>query len=393
MTQLISFSELTGGNQTVRVTVKDGKSYMSIRDIITLVCKKSTKRAREAWDRLDQDKKNEIAAFCGEFQFRGQGERVQPVITLKGALKLIEWLPGENAKNYRGQVVEIMTRYLAGDASMHEELEANAASSAPLNVLAREEVGSKRVRNDAEDGEAQLRLVRQTQEALDQMVLVSSALGSNLAQQRADATFMLDIYEKISSAQLRASNAQCEAEKAKQETFSVDVRSTKDKVLIDLEHRKELAKLLSAERSEELTFIERKQKLLAPPKETAAPQPSQPKTMLDIAQGLHFWPGLQDHVRCKVLNKAGGMVKAEQIMPLPDKVEQQSPYGNTTWQVCAYDANDHSVIRSVLRRAYEDMTRRTPSARLRAATPGWGRQQGIQELPGFAIIATKPRVD
>ena len=164
-------------------------------------------------------------------------------------------------------------------------------------------------------------------------------------------------------------------------------------VLGDLEHRKELAELLAVERSEELTFIERKQQLLAPPKETGTPLPSQPKTMLDIAQGLHFWPCLQDHVRCKVLNKAGGMVKAEQIMPLPDQVEQQSPSGNTTWQVCAYDANDHSVIRSVLRSAYEDMTRRTPLARLRAAKPGWGRQQGIQELPGFATIATTPRVE
>jgi hypothetical protein len=35
---------------------------------------------------------------------------VQDVITLKGALKLIEWLPGEPAKIYRGQVVEILTR-------------------------------------------------------------------------------------------------------------------------------------------------------------------------------------------------------------------------------------------------------------------------------------------
>ena len=37
---------------------------------------------------------------------------------------------------------------------MHEELEANAASSTPLNVLASEEFGSKRVRNDEEDNEA-----------------------------------------------------------------------------------------------------------------------------------------------------------------------------------------------------------------------------------------------
>ena len=99
MTQLISFSELTGGNQTVRVTVKDGKSYMSIRDIIMLVCSQTQKHARVTWDRLPEDKKKEVATFCGTFQFPGQGQQVQPVITLKGALKLIEWLPGENAKD------------------------------------------------------------------------------------------------------------------------------------------------------------------------------------------------------------------------------------------------------------------------------------------------------
>jgi len=33
----------------------------------------------------------------------------------------------------------ILTRYLAGNTYMHEELEANAASSTPLNVLASEE--------------------------------------------------------------------------------------------------------------------------------------------------------------------------------------------------------------------------------------------------------------
>ena len=90
----------------------------------------------------------EVATFCGNFKFPSQGQKTQPVITLKGALKLIEWLPGENAKNYRGQVVEILTRYLDGDASMHEELEANASTSAPINVLACKSVGSKRVHDD-----------------------------------------------------------------------------------------------------------------------------------------------------------------------------------------------------------------------------------------------------
>ena len=64
---------------------------------------------------------------------------------MQGALKLIEWLPGEEAKEYRGKVVEILTCYLASDSSMHAEIEANATSTAHSNVLAREAVGSKRV--------------------------------------------------------------------------------------------------------------------------------------------------------------------------------------------------------------------------------------------------------
>ena len=85
MTQLIPFAELTGGTESVRFTVINGNTYMSIRDIIMVVCEKTKARAREVWDRLNQDKKNEIDAFCGEVQFPGQGERVQQVITLEGA--------------------------------------------------------------------------------------------------------------------------------------------------------------------------------------------------------------------------------------------------------------------------------------------------------------------
>ena len=61
----------------------------------------------------------------------------QPVITLEGALKLITWLPGDMAKDYRSKACSILTCYLGGDSSLVEEIEANAASSAPLNVLAR----------------------------------------------------------------------------------------------------------------------------------------------------------------------------------------------------------------------------------------------------------------
>ena len=58
MPQVIPFAELTGGTETVRFTVINGQTYMSVRDIIMVVCEKSKARSREVWDRLDQDKKN-----------------------------------------------------------------------------------------------------------------------------------------------------------------------------------------------------------------------------------------------------------------------------------------------------------------------------------------------
>ena len=80
-------------------------------------------------------------------------QRVQPVITLEGALKVITWLPGTMAKDYRSKACGILTRYLGGDSSLVEEIEANAASSAPLNVLAREAL-------QAQQGELEAREIK-----------------------------------------------------------------------------------------------------------------------------------------------------------------------------------------------------------------------------------------
>ena len=118
-------------------------------------------------------------------------------------------LGGKQAKLLKTQFAKILTRYFAGDSTMVPELEANAASAAPTNVLALEAVGSKRV---CDTDDKQLRLVRQTREELDKMVVVSDALGSNLAQQKADAVFMLDVVEKTSVAQLKAAETKQNSE-------------------------------------------------------------------------------------------------------------------------------------------------------------------------------------
>ena len=138
MTQLIPFTELTGGTESVRFTVINGGTYMSIRDIIMAVCKKTAHDASDTWQDIPDEKKSEVAECLRRFQFPGQGQRAQPVITLEGALKLIMWLPGEMAKDYRSRACGILTRFLGGDSTLVEEIEANAASDAPIHVLARE---------------------------------------------------------------------------------------------------------------------------------------------------------------------------------------------------------------------------------------------------------------
>ena len=71
---------------------------MSICNIIMVVCKKDNNMAGEIWRKTSDKQKEELQDSILNFQFPSQGQRVQPVITLEGALKLIMWLPGENGQ-------------------------------------------------------------------------------------------------------------------------------------------------------------------------------------------------------------------------------------------------------------------------------------------------------
>ena len=133
---VISFNELVSGSAGVRVA-DDGES-LSIRDIIMVVCSKNNNEAGEVWRRLQDSHKNELQEFISTFQFPGRGQSSQPVITLPGAIKLIMWLPGNMAKEFRSKACDILTRYLAGDGSLVAEVEANAGSNEPLNIMARQ---------------------------------------------------------------------------------------------------------------------------------------------------------------------------------------------------------------------------------------------------------------
>lgn len=132
----MQFDELLPG-ATVRFTVIDGVQYLSIRDFIGVVCGQNIDRAGKTWRNLPEDKKDEVRQFLTNYKFDGRGQQKQPMITFDGALTIMNWLPGENAKTWRGKTAQILKRYFAGDPTLLDEVRANANKTAPINEAAR----------------------------------------------------------------------------------------------------------------------------------------------------------------------------------------------------------------------------------------------------------------
>lgn len=135
----IPFDEIVPG-ATVRFTTIDGGQYLSISDIIKHICAKDFRGASKVWKNLSDEKKAEVWQNGTHFQFPGQGQSEQPVITFKGALKLTMLLSGDKAAFHRTAMVDILSRYYSGDGSLIDEIEDNAASSSATAELARNSI-------------------------------------------------------------------------------------------------------------------------------------------------------------------------------------------------------------------------------------------------------------
>lgn len=131
---LMNFDELVPG-ATVRFTVIGGVQYLSTRDLIMVVCNKNINDAGEVWRNLSDERKRELQEYVIAFKFPGRGQQEQPVIMFQGAMKLIMWLPGDNAKNARTKAAEILTRYFAYGKTLFDGIEADSASDSFLKEL------------------------------------------------------------------------------------------------------------------------------------------------------------------------------------------------------------------------------------------------------------------
>jgi hypothetical protein len=75
-----------------------------------------------------------------ERQLSTHGGPKTKLVSFRDAIKLVMVLPGKIAKETRAQFASIIERYLAGDKTLHAEIDGNAESSSPIAQLARASV-------------------------------------------------------------------------------------------------------------------------------------------------------------------------------------------------------------------------------------------------------------
>ena len=130
---IISFEEIVPG-KTVFVT-DDG--YI---DAIQLVVVFSCVTPRYASSVLKRIPETQFPSsnFITRKIKAGSGNAKTKLVSFNHAINLVMVLPGNAAKEYRQKFADIIQRYIAGDATMVNELAHNAMAADPVSLLARE---------------------------------------------------------------------------------------------------------------------------------------------------------------------------------------------------------------------------------------------------------------
>jgi len=259
----ISFDEVVTG-ASARTVVLDGTIHAYTREVIQYLTGNTPKRSCEIWRALPEDQVEELASFVKEYKFSGNGERVVPVISFPGILKLVMFLRGPKAFEHRLAIVKIMQRYHAGDASLIPEIQANAISDAPIAQMARESLA-------VEDGVQQSKK-RQLEPSADMLQLEVLE-----RKQRLDLTG-LELYERKKKLDLEAAEREQELAERKRK-FDMEELDRKQKLDLETADRKQKLDLETAEREHELAERKKKTELETMERELALTDRKQKQDM------------------------------------------------------------------------------------------------------------------
>lgn len=133
----ISFDQIAPMS-SVRVAVIDDVQYLSIRDFIMVMCDQNCVNACQTWRRFPKDRVNALSSVMyTDYKFKGRGQQKQDLIQVQGALKLLMWLPGKRANEFKSKAVGILNRFYTGDTTLLAEIRENSKANGPVNVTAR----------------------------------------------------------------------------------------------------------------------------------------------------------------------------------------------------------------------------------------------------------------
>lgn len=183
----LSFAEIVQGrDSSVRIT-HDGLLYAV--DLCMVVTGHNRDNAGKTLRRLS----DEIFSSdkLSERNTGGSGGSKTKLVSFEHAIELIMVLPGNVAKESRTKFANIIRRYLAGDKSLIEEINANAASSSPIAQLARGGAPSAVEADSSLDGPNKKRRLdtdeAEYQMAMEERKLQISMLASEAQMKIADA--------------------------------------------------------------------------------------------------------------------------------------------------------------------------------------------------------------
>ena len=99
---------------------------VSVIDLIAVVSK--VNNPREAWSGLQRAHPETVSladSYKSNYKFPGRGNQTTPVINARGAIMIINLLPGAMAASFRAAWADIIVRYIAGDPTLAAEVEKN----------------------------------------------------------------------------------------------------------------------------------------------------------------------------------------------------------------------------------------------------------------------------
>ena len=118
-------------------TDKDGNQVFSLFDLGNIAGKRGCENqyGKNIFYRLMKDGskfKDEVSSFCIYLKFPGSGQKESPCAGIRGLQRYLMLLGGKVAAEYREIIEGTFTRVMAGDQSLIEVINANAASQEPV---------------------------------------------------------------------------------------------------------------------------------------------------------------------------------------------------------------------------------------------------------------------